>query len=336
MDTKRFALLGSMGVCVLCAIMWMGTGTAGAGQKIEAALASVNAPQFITPRMATLFAKRVGEKTNGGLTIKVIASGQLGGMKENIEAVMSGNLEFCQIINATLGSLYPNTMLFDLPFVFRDNEHMKLVVRGPIGQSILAEFSEKTGLRIIMAGLADGPRSVWNRRRPVKVPEDLKGMKLRVIEAPIMVDTFRALGAIPTPMPFTDIYMAAKQGVIDGAEMPPVGLIDLKAPEVAKYYSLTKHFATPSGIAVNAKWLRGLPKEYQQAIQESDEEARAWYDMTYEADNSAALVEIKRQGMEVNEVASTEAFRAMVKPVHDKYADRVGGMKMIQAVIDTK
>lgn len=306
-----------------------------AGQRSEATLASVNAINVIV-KSELLFADKVRAKTNGTLDIKVVYGGALGGMKENFEAIMANNLELAQVNNAFLGTLYPGTMLFDLPFIFRDNEHMKRVVRGPIGQQVYGEFEKKTGMRIIMTGLADGPRSTWNRKRAIFSPDDMRGMKLRVMENPLMVDSFRALGAIPTPMAFPEIYMAAKQGVIDGGETPPFGVVELKAWEVAKYYSLTKHFAMPSGVGVSAKWFSGLPAEYQRAVMDAADEARAWYDAEFEAVNVEALKEMKKQGVEVNDVADIEQFRKAVKPVYDKYADRVGGWKMIQAVLDTK
>lgn len=325
---------GMIALMFVLSVAWLVP--AEAGQKIEATLASVNAVNIIV-KGEMLFAQKVGEKTNGNLVIKVVYGGALGGMKENFEAIMAGNLELAQVNNAFLGTLYPGTMLFDLPFIFRDNEHMKHVVRGPVGQQVYGELEKKTGIReILMTGLADGPRSVWNRRRAVRTPEDMKGMKLRVMESPLMVDTFKALGAIPTPMPFPEVYMAAKQGVIDGAETPPFGVIEMKASEIAKYYSLTKHFAMPSGVGVNAKWFNALPAEYQRAMLEAADEARAWYDAEFEAINVAALKEMKQQGMEVNEVGDFEQFRKTVKSVYDKYADRVGGWKMIQAVLDTK
>ncbi len=249
---------------------------------------------------------------------------------------MGGNLEMCQFNNAILGSFYPNTMLFDLPFLFRDIDHMRKVVNGPIGQKVYAEFQSKTGIMVIIPGMADGPRSVWNSRRPVRTPADLNGMKLRVMEGPIMVDTFKDLGAIPTPMAYPEVYMAAKQGVIDGAETPPNGLITGKVPEIAKYYSLTRHFSIPSGIAANAKWFEGLPPADQSAMRAAATEALAWYDSAYDADNKEALAEAQKLGMQVNDVADLDQFRKAVQPVYQKYADRVGGMAMIQAVIDTK
>jgi tripartite ATP-independent transporter DctP family solute receptor len=242
----------------------------------------------------------------------------------------------CQVNNAFLNSILPETGLFDLPFIFRDNDHMHHVVRGPIGQAVYGRLEQKTGIRIMMAGIADGPRSVYNRVRPIHTPTDLKGLKIRVMESPLQVATFKALGALPVPMAFPAIYMAMKQGVIDGAETPPAGLADQKASEVAKYYSLTQHFSSPSSVAVNAKWFDGLPPQYQSATKEAMAEALAWYDALYVEETRKGLELAKAQGMEVNAVDNPAAFHDAVKPVYEEYAPRVGGMQAIQAVLDTK
>lgn len=304
--------------------------------KVEATFAGILAKDHLITRAYQEFADRVRAKTQGGLSIRVVPAGQMGGIKETVEATMAGNLEFTQVNNAALGNFYSRTMLFDLPFIFRDNDHMKKVVRGELGTQIYAGFEQKTGMKIVMAGMADGPRSVWNSVRPVSKPADMKGMKLRVMESPIMISTFQSLGAIPTPMPFPEVYMAAKQRVIDGAETPPAGLLAMKAPEVAKYYSLTKHFALPAAAGVNVKWFRSLPPAYQTAILEAANEARAWYDAAYDADEKAALDAAVKQGMVVNDVASMEEFRAAVNKVYDEYRERVGGDAMIKAVLDTR
>jgi len=305
-------------------------------QKTEATLAGILAPDHLITRSYQQFADRVRDKTKGALSIRVVPAGQMGGIKETVETTLAGNLEFTQVNNAALGNYYSRTMLFDLPFIFRDNDHMKKVVRGEIGTGIYAKFEEQTGMKILMAGMPDGPRSVWNSVRPVNRPQDMKGMKLRVMESPIMISTFESLGAIPTPMPFPEVYMAAKQRVIDGAETPPAGLLAMKAPEVAKYYSLTKHFALPAALGVNLKWFQKQPQQYQTAILEAANEARAWYDAAYDADEKVALETAIKQGMQVNDVANMADFRAAVKKVYDDYRDRVGGEAMIKVVIDTK
>ena len=304
--------------------------------RIEATLASVNGPDYINPRMQMVFIEKVKQRTNGGLAIKWVGNGQLGGLKENLEAIIAGNLEMCGVANANLGPLSPGPMLFDLPFVFRDYDHMKKVVRGPIGEQIYKDFEAKTGIKLIMTGLPDGARSIWNRQRPVRTPADVKGLKLRVMQSPLLVDAFALLGAIPAPMSSTEVYMAAKQGVIDGAEWGPLGMIEQKSYETAKYYTLTKHLNSPGSVAIGAKWFAGLPKTHQDAIMVSAEEARAWFDAQFDTEEAAALVDVRKRGMEIIETPDLAPFVAAVRPVYDKYADRVGGWKMIQAVLDTK
>jgi TRAP-type transport system periplasmic protein len=329
----RRALTGmAVGLCAALASFSAGAQT----PKIEATLASVNTADYINPRMQMVFIQKVKEKTNGGLDIKWVGNGQLGGLKENLEAIVAGNLEMCGVANANLGPLEPGPMLFDLPFIFRDYDHMKKVTRGPIGQQIFKNFADKTGIMIVMEGLPDGARSVWNSKRPVRTPADMKGLKLRVMQTPILVDAFTMLGAIPAPMSSTEVYMAAKQGVIDGAEWGPLGMIEQKSYETAKYYTLTKHLNSPGSVAMSAKWFNSLPKNYQDAIMTSAKEAQAWFDAEFDKAEADALVEVKKKGMEIIENPDTAPFVAAVKPVYDKYADRVGGWKMIQAVLDTK
>lgn len=191
--------LVALGLAVGLIPVWPSTAAA---QKVEATLASVNSAAYINPRMQMLFIQKVAEKTNGQLAIKWVGSGQLGGLKENLEAVIAGNLEMCGVNNANLAPLYPNTMLFDFPFIFRDYDHMKKVVRGSIGQQVYSDLEQKTGIKLIMTGLPDGARSIWNRRRPVLSPDDVKGLKLRVMEAPLMVRFGRwAPSRRPCPRP---------------------------------------------------------------------------------------------------------------------------------------
>jgi tripartite ATP-independent transporter DctP family solute receptor len=304
--------------------------------QITATLASVNTPSYINPRMQMVFIEKVKEYTNGGLTIEWVGSGQLGGLKENLEAVMAGNLEMCGVANANLGPLSPGPMLFDLPFIFRDYDHMKKVVRGPIGEKIYKEFEEKTGIKLLMTGLPDGARSIWNKVRPVRTPEDVKGLKLRVMQSPLLIDAFSLLGAIPTPMSSTEVYMAVNQGVIDGAEWGPLGMIEQKSYEQAQYYTLTKHLNSPGSVAVSAEWFNSLPPDYQSAILKAAEESRQWFDAEFDKNEAAALAQLHEKGLDIIETPDLAPFIAAVRPVYDKYAEQVGGWEMIQQVLDTK
>jgi tripartite ATP-independent transporter DctP family solute receptor len=328
---RRAALRKGTSV-VAAALLMLLASSPGRAQQHKATLSSILAPNHMITRAYQMFADKVAQKTNGAVAIKVAHSAQLGGIKETADDLIAGNLEFAMINNAAIGALYPRAMLFDLPFVFRDNEHMKKVVRGPIGTQLYQEFADKTGMMVLMAGMADGPRSVWNRVRPIQHPDDLKGMKLRVMESSLMIDTFRALGAVPQPMPFPDVYMAAKQGVIDGAETPPAGLLTMKAPELAKYYSFTNHFSLPVELGMNVRWFKSLSPAHQQAILAAADEARAWYDGEYTKDEQASLAAAKKAGMVINEVADLNEFRKRVKPVYDKYLERVGGQAALDKV----
>jgi tripartite ATP-independent transporter DctP family solute receptor len=299
--------------------------------KTQASFASVNTAAYINPRMQVRFIDEVRTRTNGEIDIKWVGSGQLGSLKENLESIIAGNLEFCGVANSNLGPLYPPAQLFDLPFIFRNTEHMTKVARGPIGQAIWDGLEKKTGIKLIMLGLPDGARSIWNNRRPVHSPADTKGLKLRVIQAPIMIDTFVALGAIPAPMDSTAVYMAVKQGVIDGAEWGPLGMIEQKSYEEAKYYTLTQHLNPPGSVAMSAAWFNELPKNQQEIILSAADNARAWFDETFAAEEGAALKQVKEKGVEVIEHPELGPFVDAVKLVYEKYADQVGGLDKIKA-----
>jgi tripartite ATP-independent transporter DctP family solute receptor len=304
--------------------------------QIKATFASVNSPDYINPRMQMRFINEVKERTHGGIVIAWVGSGQLGGLKENLEAIIAGNLEFCGVANANLGPLYPPAMLFDLPFIFRDTAHMVKVTRGPIGQEVWDGLEKKTGIKLIMTGLPDGARSVWNSKHPVVTPADLKGLKLRVMQAPMMVDMFAQMGAIPAPLASTEVYMAARQGVIDGAEWGPLGMIEQKSYEEAKYYTLTQHLNSPGSVAMSARWFYALSPENQEIIQSAADHARQWFDETFATDEAKALADLHTKGMEIIEHPDPAPFQAAVKPVYDKYADQVGGWAKIKAVQDAK
>lgn len=314
----------------------IGTATFGhrrARAATSATLASILARDHLLTRSFNHFVDRVREGTGGSIDIAVIDSGQLGGLKETAEAAISGNLEFTQVNNALLGSFLPQTMLFDLPFLFQSNEHMKNVVRGPIGNKVYGAFEAATGLKILMGGLPDGPRSVWNSKRAIYEPGDLRGLRIRILESAIMTSTFEALGTIPVPMPFPEVYMAAQQGVIDGAETPAGVLLSMRVPEIAKYYSLTKHVALPAAIAVNVEWFNTLTDAERDAIVEASVAARAWYDSEYDRDEARNLAGAAEEGLSINEVNDLSQFRDAVTSVYDTYKERVGGQGAIEEVL---
>ena len=228
--------LVALGLAMGLIPVWPSTAAA---QKVEATLASVNSAAYINPRMQMLFIQKVAEKTNGELAIKWVGSGQLGGHEGEPRG---GHRREPRDVRGEQrqprARSTPNTMLFDFPFIFRDYDHMKKVVRGPIGQQVYSELEQKTGIKLIMTGLPDGARSIWNRRRPVLSPDDVKGLKLRVMEAPLMVDTFQGAGRHPD----ADVLDRGLHGRQAGGHRRRrvgrrFGIIEQKSYETAKYYS---------------------------------------------------------------------------------------------------
>lgn len=306
-----------------------------AQETFNATLASVNSPDFLTVRAMQMFIDLSREKTNGGVNFNLAANGQMGSQKETYEQVMGGIIEAAHVSGSVFGASLPELQLLQLPFLYRDNGHMVRVVSGEIGQGLYDKLEEATGVKVLMLALADGPRSVWNNARPIRTPADMNGLTIRVPENPIMLDTFQALGALPTPMPFGEVYMAAKQGVIDGGESPPYALGEFRAWEVGKYFSLDKHTSGHAVLAINSEWYNRLPEEYQASLEEASAEAVVWFNAELEKANEQAMADAAAHGMEINEVDDLEAFQEAVAPVYAKYAPVVGGEAAIQAVIDT-
>lgn len=306
-----------------------------AQQTFDATLATVNSPDFLTVQAMQKFIDLSREKTNGGVNFNLAANGQMGSQKETYEQVMGGIIEAAHVSGSVFGASLPELQLLQLPFLYRDNPHMIRVVSGEIGQGLYDKLEEVTGVKVLMLALADGPRSVWNNVRPIRTPADMNGLTIRVPENPIMLDTFQALGSLPTPMPFGEVYMAAKQGVIDGGESPPYALGEFRAWEVGKYFSLDKHTSGHAVLAINSDWYHSLPDEYQAALEQASAEAVTWFNAELEKANDQAMADAASHGMEVNDVDDIDAFREAVAPVYAKYAPVVGGEAAIQAVIDT-
>lgn len=283
-----------------------------------------------------LFAKKVQEKTNGRLLIKTVSSAVLGGTRECMEAVMMADIQITHTHNTIFGKYYEPLMLFDLPFLFRDDEHMYKVTRGPIGQKLHKELEKKTRIMMLQLGRGEGARSFFNKLRPIRKPEDLKGMKLRVMESPLTMDTLRALGATPTPMPSTDVYLSIKQGIIDGGDLPEWAYLSQHQEEVAKYVSLTRHYNMPGGLGCNADWFAGLPKDIQTAVIEAANESLVWHDAEFKKEVARNHKEIREKGGIINEVEDINLFRDKVKSIYEKYAEKVGGMSLINEVIAVK
>ncbi len=202
------------------------------------------------------FAKKVAQRTGNAVQIEVFSGGQLGNDTKILEAVKLGAIDLVMTGNPFFSSFAPEMNVLDLPYLFRDYEHAYKVVDGPIGAELLRAV-ERNGMKGI-GSLEIGFRNVTNSKRPVRVPDDMKGLKIRTTPNPAHLLAFRLLGANPVPMAFTEVYLALKTGTVDGQENPITLIQAMKFYEVQKYLSLTQHAYTVANVVMNAKRYAGL------------------------------------------------------------------------------
>jgi tripartite ATP-independent transporter DctP family solute receptor len=220
------------------------------------------------------FAELVKEKTNGEVEIQVFPSSQLGNQRDLIEGLIFGTLDLTLTSTAVLGNFLPKIAIFDLPFLFRDVKHAYKVLDS-IGMEIGKELEPK-GLKLL-AYFENGVRHLTNNVRPVKAPEDMKGLKIRVMEQKIYIEMMKALGANPTPMAFGELFTALQQGTVDGQENPVSHIWTKRFFEVQKYISLTGHVYAAEPLLISMITWNKLPVDAQAAIILSAAEAKSWH-----------------------------------------------------------
>ncbi len=201
---------------------------------------------------------------------------------------------------------------------------------GPVGDMVGKIIEAKTN-SVILGYWTFGTRNAWNGKRPIRTPDDLKGLKIRVMGSPVLLDTFNAFGAQATNMSWGEIYTAVQQGVIDGAESDVVDLLVEKFYEVTKYYSLTEHLIGAAPFIFSKKRYDSLPAHIRVAVLNAGVAAEAAEREAQQSFVDDAIVQLKANGIEFISV-DKELFKAKVQPVYEKYADQVGGMELINQV----
>jgi tripartite ATP-independent transporter DctP family solute receptor len=269
------------------------------------------------------FAELVKAKTNGALEIVVYPSGQLGNDSQILQGVRMGSVDLTMTGNPFHTTFEPSLNVLDLPFLFRDFSHAYRVLDGEIGKEILSRLDQH-GLKGL-GFLEIGFRNLTNSKRPVKEPSDVNGLKIRVTPNPAHVAAWKLLGAIPTPMPFTEVYMALKTGTVDAQENPTTLIHGQKFYEVQKYLSITMHAYTVSEVSINLKKFQGYPASHQKALVESLQEAAVYHRKLNRDLEGSLLKEMEQKGLQVLAEPNREAFAKVVsKPVQEEYAGKFG------------
>jgi tripartite ATP-independent transporter DctP family solute receptor len=275
--------------------------------------------------------KKLETETKGRISIQMYPLMQLGGEKEMIEQAQVGALQIARISVGAMGPVVDDLNVFNLPFIFRDEAHMRKVIDGPIGQELLEKVTASPQSRLVVLGWMDaGTRNVY-ANKPVTKPADLKGMKVRMMGNPIFVETMNAMGGNGVAMGFNELYSALQTGVVDGAENNPPTLLAQNHYTVSKVYSLTGHLIIPEIFVFSRRTWDGLSKADQDLLRKLSREAQMEQRQLWDAYVSDAEKKLKAAGVQFVE-ADKKAFYAATQPIRDKYGQKYGALlKRIEA-----
>jgi tripartite ATP-independent transporter DctP family solute receptor len=274
--------------------------------------------------------KKLESATNGRISIQMFPSMQLGGEKEMIEQAQVGALQIARISVGAMGPVVDDLNVFNLPFIFRDEAHMRKVIDGPIGQDLLDRISNAPTSRLIVLGWMDaGTRNVYSDK-PVTKPADLKGMKIRTMGNPIFVETMNAMGGNGVAMGFNELYQALQTGVVDGAENNEPTVLAQNHYQVKKVYSLTGHLIIPEIFVFSKRTWDTLSKDDQAMLKKFSREAQMEQRELWDAMVRDAETKLKGYGVQFVK-ADKEAFYKATQPIRDKYGSKYAALlKRIQ------
>ena len=271
------------------------------------------------------FGKVVAEASKGKYKGEYFFNNVLArGEAAHLEGVQLGTIDITPVGSAPIGGIFePAFLPLDLPFLFKDQAHAWRVVDGPLGQELLKKMEAK-GLKAFCFGGGWGFRNMLSNKRPIVQPDDMKGLTIRVQESPAYVAMMKALGANPVPMPWGEVYLAMKQGTVDGMELPVFVVVSDKFYEVTKYYSLTQHTYPPVVWFAQLRKYNALSAEDKKAW-DTAAAAACKKDRDAEIEKGKQDLEVlKKHGVQVNEVASIDAFRQKMAPAYDTVGEKVG------------
>ncbi|MCE0495171.1 TRAP transporter substrate-binding protein [Vibrio salinus] len=277
------------------------------------------------------FAKHV--KKEAKIRVKVYPNGTLGNESEGLQMVQNGTIAFTKASAATLNTFSPDYKLLSLPYLYKNRAQYEAVLNGPIGKQILAS-SRKAGF-IGLAFLDAGSRSFYTSK-PIKTPADLKGMKIRVQNSALSIDTIKALGGTPVPLPYGELYSAMQQGVVDGAENNIPSYYSSRHYEVKKVYSRDHHTMVPDVLVVSTSVWDSLTAAQRDAIQKVAQET-----VKVQEKNWKKYVEKATQDLKKHDVTFVDSdiskFQDAVKPVYDKFrADNPTLVPLLDQIQSTK
>jgi len=260
--------------------------------------------------------EKLKEKSGGKMSIKVYPNEQLGSEREMIEQVQTGMLDMCKTSTSPLESFIPDMAVYSVPYIVRDRDHYWKALKGSVGEDLKKSCEAKN--IVALCYYDSGSRSFYTKDKPILKPEDLAGMKIRVMQSKTSMDMVEAIGASPTPIAWGELYTALQQGVVDGAENNPPSLYTSRHYEVCKHYSLDEHTMIPDIVLISKKAWDKLSDQEKGWLQEAANESREKQIELWTEFTQKSMDEVQKAGVKIYN-PDKAAFRAKVKDMHASY-----------------
>ena len=293
--------------------------------ELELKFGHVGKPGSLFEASVNEFAKRANAKLGGKAKVVAFGSSQLGKDKELLKKLKLGTVNFA-LPSSVMASVADEAGLFDMPYLVKDRAHMASIEKEIVWPT-LVPILEKKGYKVI-AIWENGFRNITNNKRPINVPADLQDLKLRTPKSVWRVKMFKAYGANPAPLSFSEVFVALQTGTFDGQENPLAQIASGKFQEVQKYLSMTGHVYTPAYVTVSTKYWAKLPEDVRQVLEATAKETQAFVYETAAQLEVDLLAELKAGGIQVNN-ADKDAFIAASKPIYEEFGSSVPGGKAL-------
>ncbi len=304
-------------ILVLTALALVFAALPAAADTVVLRLGETHVADYPTTKGDYEFARLVEERTGGRIKIEVYHSSQLGQEKAVIEGVQFGAIDFTRVSISPLSSFAPAFDALQMPYLYRGEEHMWKVLDGPIGEEFLGSLEPANFIGL--AWYDSGARNFYNSKKEIKSVADLKGMKIRVQESQLMMGLVSALGAVPTPMPFGEVYSALQTGVIDGAENNWPSYFSTSHYEVAKYFTLDGHTRVPEILIASKISMDKLSKEDQEIIKQAAKDSMPHQIKLWKEFEKVSEEKVRAAGSIITELTpeAVVEFQNAMQPMYD-------------------
>lgn len=322
MNFKRTLLIAALPLAFL----------AQAAHALEIKFADIHPAGYPTVVAEESMGKTLTKESNGELTFKYFPGGVLGSEKEVVEQAQVGAVQMTRVSLGIVGPVVPDVNVFNMPFIFRDHDHMRKVIDGEVGDAILDRITNSEFGLVALAWMDGGTRNLYTKK-PVRKLEDLKGMKIRVQGNPMFIETINAMGGNGIAMDTGEIFSALQTGVIDGAENNPPTMLEHNHYQNAKFYSLTGHLILPEPIVMSKITWEKLTPAQQDMVKKAAKAAQAEERMLWDKKSAASEEKLKAAGVEfiaVDKKPFYDATAAVRAKYGAPYADLIKRIEAVQ------